>query len=510
MLDYKKIVECIKKLGINTYVFDYSIYSQYVDAALRAYNGYDAAFHTEKLYNGFGEITYTKSRMNMAKKICEDHASLTVNSNVNIVMPKGVERDYLLGVNESTGLLGCNDFWNVSSKLYELTCALGTGAYEIVVDNMLDMNGDIVATEYSNINLVIHSAERIIPLSWDSNFNIKEVAFIDLYSVKGTTFIDLRIHLLVPDDASLDLSKGINNCNGCLGSEHKKYIIINKKLKCIGSNYEIIFDNDPGVLNSFDTHSDIPWFSCIKLPIVPNFDLYSPLGASVYMNSLDLLHGCDDLFDCLMSEARYGKKLVFMSKNLCERDPSSGTPIAPNDRNKQSFIFTGDSLNGSDATDSLNNLIKEFNPELRIDKIVSGLNTCLNYLSTSCGLGNNYYKYENGGLKTATEVISENSQMYRNIRKNEGAVESCWLKLIKSILYISNLIYGTNYDINVPIQVEFDASIIEDKVSIRERDLKEVQLGIMSIDEYREKYYVDRRDSPEIAEKVEKIADDVE
>jgi hypothetical protein len=58
------------------------------------------------------------------------------------------------------------------------------------------------------------------------------------------------------------------------------------------------------------------------------------------------------------------------------------------------------------------------------------------------------------------------------------------------------LLYGTSFDIDTHISVMFDTSIIEDKSSIRERDLKEVELGIMTIDEYREKWYnVNRRDT---------------
>jgi predicted ATP-grasp superfamily ATP-dependent carboligase len=70
------------------------------------------------------------------------------------------------------------------------------------------------------------------------------------------------------------------------------------------------------------------------------------------------------------------------------------------------------------------------------------------------------------------------------------------LGLFRGILNISNLLYGTSFDIDTHISVMFDTSIIEDKSSIRERDLKEVELGIMTIDEYREKWYnVNRRDT---------------
>jgi len=113
-----------------------------------------------------------------------------------------------------------------------------------------------------------------------------------------------------------------------------------------------------------------------------------------------------------------------------------------------------------------------------------------------CGLGNSYYKFSAGSVKTATEVISENSSMYRNIHKNQLEVEKSILDLFKCLIYASNYVFKTELNINANIKVIFDASIIEDKVAIRQRDLQEVQLGIMSIEEYRAKYYESsRRDS---------------
>jgi hypothetical protein len=44
-----------------------------------------------------------------------------------------------------------------------------------------------------------------------------------------------------------------------------------------------------------------------------------------------------------------------------------------------------------------------------------------------------------------------------------------------------------NEDFN--ISIDFDTSIIEDKAASRERDLKEVEIGTMTVEEFREKWY---------------------
>jgi hypothetical protein len=132
MLNIEKIVEIINKLGIKTYSFDYNYYSTYIDLWYNWYKGYDASFHTYKDFNGFNNIVVDKAKLCMASQVCRDHSSLTCNENLTINIDGNAEREFILGHDEMTGILGQNDFWSQLAKFYEITCALGTGAFEIV------------------------------------------------------------------------------------------------------------------------------------------------------------------------------------------------------------------------------------------------------------------------------------------------------------------------------------------------------------------------------------------
>ena len=474
MVSVEKIVNIINSLGYKTYKFDYGIYTNYILSCFNWYKGFDAGFHNYSEWNGFIKRRYEKARLNMGKRVCEDKASLTVNENINFEIEDARVREFLLGNNEMTGVLGQNDFWTLASKTYEITNALGTGAFEIVVENLLKAGNNIIAHDGSKIKLVGHNALDIIPLSWDSNGNITEIAFTDQYKEKDTEYIDLRLHVL---------------------DENGFYKIINKKLRACKHNKDYVALENETVLDEFNTGSNIPWFSVLKLPIINNYYIDSPMGASILANCIDILKSIDDAFNILCTEYKYGTKKLFYHKRLLQRD-SNGNLISPDDTNSNIFYYMGDDL-GADAGDKENKLIHEFNPNLRIDEISKGMENGLNYLSVVCGLGNGYYKFTAGTVqKTATEVVSENSAMYRNIHKDQMAVEKCFLGLFKSAIYVHNLLYRDNLDINAVIKIKFDASITEDKVSIRERDLLEVEKGIMTIEEYRAKYYdSDRRDS---------------
>lgn len=476
MLDVKSIVKIISDLGIKSYAFNYNIYNDYINKMYKWYRGYDASFHTFKQYNGNSNVTVQKARLCMAKRVCEDYASIMCNENLNFYFENKEIKELLLGFDEQGGILGNNDFWNLSAKLTEITCALGTGAFEIVVDGLLNVNNNIISDETTKIKVISHSAPYIIPLSWDNTGKITEVCFIDQYKIKDDDFIDLRMHVL----------------------ENGQYTIYNKRVKVVGTsaNFTYMAIDNTSILEKFETKSNIPWFTILKFPIINNYDLSSPMGASIYGNSIDILKNVDDAFNILSNEYKNGNKKVFYSKSMLNRD-KQGNPIVPDDINKTVFYYTGDDY--ETGADGSKELVHEFNPSLRINDITSGLQSALNYLSVSVGLGNNYYHFEGGSIqKTATEVISENSSMWRTITKNECALKSCYIELFKSVVYANNLVFNTKYDLNIKVGVAFDASIIEDKTSIRNRDLEEVRLGIMTIEEYRSKYYKNvRRDSVE-------------
>ena len=475
MINIEKIMTLLQKesnIDWNFYKFDYNYYNK-IKLWADWYKGFDPTFHQLSEYNGHSTVYTKKSTLNMAKRACEDFSSLITNENISINIGDSKEKDYLLGNNEMTGVLGQNDFWSELAKTFELTCALGTAAFEIVATGLVEMGQSIVHSQYTNLKIIGHNAFEIVPLSWDNNGAIKECMFIDEYTIKKEHFIDLRLHILIDNE----------------------YHIINKKVAVLNNDVSYRFvDNTSDLIGDLNTKSNVPWFVVLKLPVVNNLDIKSPLGLSIYGNSISNLESIDESFNTLMVELRHGTKKTFYDRSLLERD-SNGNVIYPDvkgDQQRQDFFYVGDSMNPNN-----DGLIKEFNPTLRIEQIISSINSSISLFSSLVGLGNNYYKFSNGSVeKTATEVISENSSMYRNIRKLEIGLEKQLLDLFRGLLNTSNLVFNTTFNIDIPISVQFDASIIEDKASIRERDLKEVDMGIMTIEEYRSKYYEsERRDT---------------
>ena len=116
------------------------------------------------------------------------------------------------------------------------------------------------------------------------------------------------------------------------------------------------------------------------------------------------------------------------------------------------------------------------------------INDDLKYLSLKCGFGTERYRFDGAGAKTATEIISENSDMYRMLKKHETILEDVLKRLIRIIIRLG-IVTGNTLDQNTDVVIDFDDSIIEDKGAERQQDRQDVSMGVMRHEEYRAKWY---------------------
>ena len=225
------------------------------------------------------------------------------------------------------------------------------------------------------------------------------------------------------------------------------------------------------------TGSEVPRFQIVRPNICNNFETDCPLGISIYANAIDQLEGLDLVYDSYCNEFRLGKKRitvpVTMARMIMEED-GSATPVF--DDNDTEFYAIP-------AVEGAPEGIKEHNMELRYQAHEAAIQTALNLLSTKCGMGKDRYNFQDGAAKTATEVISEKSDLYQSLKKHELVLEDALVGLVRAI---ADMI-GLSPDLEVTIT--FDDSIIEDSGTQREMDRQDVRDGLMSKWEYRVKYY---------------------
>ena len=224
-----------------------------------------------------------------------------------------------------------------------------------------------------------------------------------------------------------------------------------------------------------------PQFVIDRLNIVNNADEdeSNPMGVAIFANALDVLKKLDIEYDSYANEFDLGRKRIFVAPELLKNSDGS-LAFDPED---SIFYKLPDDYN-----QEAEGLIKEINMDLRAEQHSKAINDDLNYLSLKCGFGTERYKFDCSGVKTATEVISENSDMYRMIKKHEIILEDVLEELVRIIIRLG-IVLGNPLNPDTEITIDFDDSIIEDKEAERQSDRQDVSMGAMALFEYRMKYY---------------------
>ena len=235
------------------------------------------------------------------------------------------------------------------------------------------------------------------------------------------------------------------------------------------------FERVPPVVH---TGSDRRQFVIDRPNIANNFDYSIPLGISVYANAIDSMKGVDIAFDSYVNEFVLGKKRVMVKPSA--QKYLDGEPVF--DPDDLAYYMLPEDIEGGD-------IIQPIDMNLRTAEHTQGVQTQLNLLSSKCGFGETYYRFDSGNITTATQVISENSTMFRTIKKHEIILEQAITELCHIILRLGNAAMGAGLNEDAKVTIDFDDSIIEDKTTERNNDRQDLAAGIMNDWEYRMKWY---------------------
>ena len=132
-------------------------------------------------------------------------------------------------------------------------------------------------------------------------------------------------------------------------------------------------------------------------------------------------------------------------------------------------------------------MIEHDDASLRTSSYIEAVNFQLNILSSKVGFGNERYKFDGQAIQTATGVISENSDMFRTIKKHEQVLENSLITIVKAIAYASS-VFGNQVIDATKVTIDFDDSIIEDRGAEQVRAMQEVAQDLRSHKSYIENY----------------------
>lgn len=458
-----KVIEYLQKeFGYNDLSTEY--YNQ-INRWINEWKG-DAEWLNVKTIDG---KTYPMYSLGMAKRSCEDLASIITSEPFTIKAGKGdkVLQDDIAKVK----------LFEKLPQAIEIMGYTGTVGTVIRIKNAEvvgeDENAYLRKTNKTKKEIINIKANQILPLTWE-NGELVDVAFTsDLTKVidgKQKKIIYIEIHQLK--------EQGYQITNVYLDAENGK---------------EIVFDE---VIPTYNTLSNVPMFAINKMPKSNIYDNNMGLGMALYGDSQDQLQMLDLTYNNFGMDFKLGQKILIVNKSLIrtenyEEEQPDGTiktksrVIYPTDIQKQLFANMSDSLRDLDQQP----YIHEYNPDLRVNDNTDAIQFCLDNLSFKLGFGIGYYSFDRKGGITATQYVGERQDFVKNGRKIRKQTDEYVKRICRALLLSEKILGNASIDETQEIDIaEVDNFLASDE-AIRDRLLNDVNAGLISKRRYLKTVY---------------------
>lgn len=438
---------------------DNEYYDKYIAVWKEIYKGYYEDWHKVTTNNG----SRTMASMQVAKLICSEMSSLVFTEKIEISIDKKEIDKYVKDVFKE------NAFMTNQSELIEYCFALGGSI------NKIRRKDNKTVIDYL-------PADNFFPITW-SNSKITEGVFISSFNKQKDVYILAEKHELkeVAVTEATETTEAITATSAIVTYKLFKQ----KQNNAEGEGVEVPVTNLFPDLKDFSIQNvEQPLFSYMKPNIGNNINMNTPLGMSMFGNSLDTLKSLDICFDSLQREFTLGRKRIIVPSSALRNvtDPISGQIYRYFD--DETDVYEGLNFDDSDGLK-----IQDDTQELRVEEHVSALNAFLNILCVQVGVSQGFVSFDvNGGLKTATEVISENSKTFRTKVKQEEAIKKNIEELIAMIVEVG-VLHEDIKQVDYNVELKFDDSIIEDNNAEEMKDQGKVLSGLMAKWEYRVKWF---------------------
>lgn len=433
-----------KKNGINLAVGDIYDYMQIWKEWLA---GDVADFHHYKVKLASG-TTVNKEilTMNMPKKVCEDMAKLLWTEKTQIQLKRKKDTIKLWSILDNK----VNNFTTNFPIFIEQVMGLGNGVLIEYKDNGVTtidyVTGDLVVP-YKYTNSYVYGLITVSRYS--------EIEDAETNKEKTFYYTHITYH---------------EHENGKYKRKHELYKSENDNELGNEINFNEIY---PDIEKEDEIETDVPYFQVLKPNLANNLDMSSPLGISIFANSIDRFKAIDLKYDSFSREFVLGKKRILVDNTTLK------AKAIPNENGKIDYVQQFDAndevyvaVEGMEKQPA-----KEIDFTLRTKDHIDAINAELNWLSSNVGLGENYYKFDGVSVKTATEVISENSKAFRTRTRHLINVNDVVYDLVRAICHIEGIDASD-------IVITPDDSIITDKNAEKTLALMEVQQGLKSKKSY--------------------------
>lgn len=401
-----------------------------------------------KLSGLYGKGTRDMCMLNAAKSLCDEFSALSFSERLNITVSVDNNEGLTDKLQQYTDkVLEDNGFYFHMSEWLAYAYAMGGGLLKIYVKD-----GEPV------INYL--TADNFYPAEY-TNRRITGGFFRSTHVKNGTYYTVIEYF-------------------GLKGNAYSEYKVFSSRSESeLGTetSLEALYGDDaPGALHEYVGMNE-PMFMYFKPSGANNLDINSCLGLSVFANCTATLKALDVAFDSFSREFVLGKKRIIVPSS-CIR-----TVVDPETGNIQRYFDSDDEVYQALKCDEEKDLrITDNTTELRVEEHVAAINALLKVLCGQTGLSAGTLSFEGNSMKTAKEVVSENSKTYRTMAAHKNMLSEVLIQLVRCLIYLGQteelgLLPQIN-DFNVT--VAFNDDVIEDDETIIDRNIKLVEAGLKS------------------------------
>lgn len=220
-----------------------------------------------------------------------------------------------------------------------------------------------------------------------------------------------------------------------------------------------------------------PLFTYLKTPGMNNKDINSPLGLSIFDNAKTTIDFINRTYDEFMWEVEMGQRRVLVPEQMTQlkvQDEQGNITFKRRfdvEQNVYMQIAAGNMDSGN---------ITDLTTPIRSSDYISAIAEGLKLFEMQIGVSNGMFTFDGQGVKTATEIVSENSDTYQMRNSIVALVEQSIRELCVSMCELGKavgLYKGTIPELD-DISVDLDDGVFTDRHAELDYWMKMVAAGL--------------------------------
>lgn len=383
------------------------------------------------------QIRRKRKSLNMAKVVAKEMAGLVFNEGVRI------------GVEESEDKEDKSDQWALVDDVF--TSNKFRREFQRYLEYMFAMGGMVIEVYTDGIEpkIAYADASAFFPLSSDSE-EVDEAVIANTFNQEGKYYTLLKWHEWGEWDGGYNyrIKNELYEANDESSIGDK--VNLNKLYPDMEPETYFYLEN--------------ALFVYIKPNEANNKYITSPLGISSFENARDTLDMLDVMYDFWYNEFRMGKRKVAVPEYMVNtRYDAQGNQYVTMDDSEELFV----ALNQGEMDEFV---VKDLTIDIRSEQVIDSIQALLDVLAMQVGLSVGTFTFTGEGVKTATQVVSENSKSYQTRSSHINTIEDGLRDLVLAVYEVATMLLDDEDEHKtleplerMDISIDFNDGVFADK-----------------------------------------------